>query len=73
MCAKYIYVFLAGALAFHTLGHIMLAFTNLLPMTVFGMHFDAHLNAITIIASGLLTIGLLYMAGRCTGGCTLKK
>ncbi len=73
MCSQCIYMFLAGALAFHTLGHIMLAFTNMLPMQVFGMTFTGNLNTITIIVSALLTGLCLYRAGRCACGCKIKK
>lgn len=59
---KHLLYFLSGAAFFHTLGHIAIIFTNLLPMNVFGIEFTTNLNYITIAISGLITVALLYFA-----------
>jgi len=62
MCNRCLLVFLAGALAFHTIGHIFLAFSNLLPLTVWGITVTQNLNYIIILGSAALCALFLYLA-----------
>lgn len=57
-------VFLAGAEAFHTLSHIVLAYPGFLPIRVKGITVTKRLNAAAIFANVAATAGLLYWASR---------
>ena len=60
-------IFLAGAIAFHTLSHIWLATSDLLPMSVPLMPSFTITQSVTgfiIVGSALVTAGLLYWAYR---------
>jgi len=54
--------FLAGGLAFNTVGHIGIALLGILPLPWFGFTLTSTLNNITIIVSAILTIILIYYA-----------
>ena len=62
MCNRCLFVFLAGAAAFHAVSHIILAFSNLLPLTVWGVTVTANFNYIIIAGSVALSALLLYLA-----------
>lgn len=59
-------VFLAGASAFHTLSHIWLGLSGMLPMKIEhpAMTITSNLNLFTIIANFVITAVLLYGAKR---------
>ncbi len=57
-------IFLAGAEAFHTLSHILLAYSGTLPVQIFGYDWGANANFWAIIINALITVGLLYWAKR---------
>ena len=61
-------VFFAGAEAFHTLSHIGLGMSGLLPMSVswFPVEVTPGLNAFAVVVNALVTCGLLYWAHRLT-------
>lgn len=61
---KHVIIFAAGAAAFHTLSHIMLAFTGTLPMHVWGMEWTQGYNLVSIAISALITAGLLWWASK---------
>jgi hypothetical protein len=63
-----VFVFLAGAAAFHALSHVWLGLSGLLPMeTQFpSMTITQNLNLFAIVVNGLITVGLLYAARRLT-------
>jgi hypothetical protein len=65
-CARNVLVFLAGAEAFHTLSHMWLAVSGLLPMEIHHptMTITQNLNVIAIVANALITAALLYGATR---------
>lgn len=73
MCKRCLYVFLAGALAMHTLGHVMLVFSNLLPLSVFGITVTQNLNYLIIVASAFLTGLCLYLARDYKCDCSVKR
>ena len=62
MCNRCLLVFLAGAAAFHAVSHIALAFTNLLPLTVWGITVTQNLNYLIIAGSVVVCALLLYLA-----------
>jgi hypothetical protein len=60
-------IFLAGVSAFHTLSHVWLGMSDLLPMSVPLMPsftITQSVNGVIILASALITVGLLYWAHR---------
>lgn len=59
---KELLIFLAGAMAFHTLSHIVLYWSNILPIEAFGVLVTPQLNIVAIVVNALITIGLLYYA-----------
>jgi hypothetical protein len=59
-----IIIFLAGASAFHTLSHIILPFTKILPITVWGITVTPNLNYFVIGLNVLITLGLIIWANR---------
>lgn len=64
-CWKHhVLIFLAGAAAFHTLSHLFMSFSGLLPMHVWGMEITQRTNTIIIVVSALLTAVLLWLAAR---------
>jgi len=68
MCSKRdIVVFLAGAEAFHTLSHVVLSFSRVLPIEICSITLTSQLNLFAIVINGLATAGLVWWA------CKLKK
>jgi hypothetical protein len=61
---KHAIIFAAGAAAFHTLSHIMFAFSGKLPMHVWGMDWTQGYNLVTIVVSAVITAGLLFWASK---------
>lgn len=61
---KHVLLFLAGAAAFHTLSHVMLAFTGSLPMHVWGMEWTQGYNLVSIVINAAITAGLLWWASK---------
>lgn len=61
---KDVIIFFAGAMAFHTLSHIMLHFATILPLTFWGIVLTSGLNMYAIVISALITIALLWWAAR---------
>lgn len=57
-------IFLAGAEAFHTFSHILLAYMVKMPMETNWVVLTPTLNYWAIIINGLITIGLLWYAQR---------
>lgn len=57
-------IFLAGAEAFHTFSHILLAYMVKMPMETNWVVLTPNLNYWAIIINGLITIGLLWYAKR---------
>jgi len=55
-------LFFAGAEAFHTLSHVMLAGSHILPFTIYGITVTQTLNAVAIAINGLITGILLVWA-----------
>jgi len=65
VCSKRdVVVFLAGAEAFHTLSHMVIQFTSMLPVTVWGIHWTPQLNLFGIVINGVITLGLLWWASK---------
>lgn len=62
MCQRCLLVFLAGAAAFHAVSHVFLAFSSLLPLTVWGITVTPNLNYLIIAGSVALSALLLYLA-----------
>lgn len=61
---KHVIIFLAGASAFHTFSHILIAFTGTLPIRVFGMEWGQKYNLAAIAINAAITAGLLYWAAK---------
>jgi len=61
-------LFLAGAEAFHTLVHVLLYFSGLLPIKLI-IEWTSQLNLYAIIINALITIGLLWLACKANGSC----
>lgn len=57
-------IFFAGVEAFHTISHIVMGFTGVLPIQVFFVTWTQQLNIIAAVVNGLITIGLLWWASR---------
>jgi hypothetical protein len=60
-------IFLAGVSAFHTLSHVWLGMSDLLPMSVPLMRsftITQSVNGGIIVASAFITVGLVYWAHR---------
>jgi len=55
-----IILFLAGAEAFHTLSHIVIAFSGLLPIKICSITWTKQLNVLGIVINALITAGLLW-------------
>jgi hypothetical protein len=66
--ARDAWVFLAGAEAFHTLSHVWLGLSGMLPMEIQfpPMTVTRGLNVFAIVVNALITVGFLYGARRCT-------
>ena len=62
MCCskKSVVIFLAGAMAFHLLSHIVMYFAHILPMSFFGIMQTDQLNAYIIAISAVITVALLW-------------
>lgn len=73
MCKKCLFVFLAGAMAFHALSHIVLIFTPLLPLTVWGITLTQSLNYLIITGSIALSALFLYAARQNPCMCTVAR
>lgn len=57
-----IVLFCAGAEFFHTLTHIFMSFSGMLPFTVFSITVTPEMNFWNIFINGGVTIGLIYWA-----------
>lgn len=55
-----IILFLAGAEAFHTLTHIVLALSDSLPIRFFSLSWTKQLNMIGIVINALITALLIW-------------
>jgi len=62
MCKRCLFVFLAGAAAFHAISHVFLGFSSLLPLTVWGITVTSNLNYLIIAGSVALCALFLYLA-----------
>ena len=57
-------IFFAGVEAFHTLSHLSLSVSGVLPMRFFGFTVTTRLNAWAIVVNALITVALLWWARR---------
>lgn len=57
-------IFMAGAAMFHTVSHITLAYSGILPVTVGSMEITSQVNMVAILINALITVGLLWWASR---------
>lgn len=65
MCSKRdVIIFFAGVEAFHTLSHLLISFTDTLPIKVFSITWTQQLNVLGIVINGIITLGLFYWASR---------
>ena len=55
-----IIIFLTGAQAFHTLGHILIRFTHTLPIKVCGINWTQKLNNFAVVINLLITVALFW-------------
>lgn len=63
MCTQRdILVFAAGAMAFHTISHIIMPTIIPLPLHVISFNFTAGMNIVAIVFSAAATLALLYFA-----------
>jgi hypothetical protein len=66
-------IFLAGAVFFHTLSHIILPYLIALPMHIGYFEFTRAMNIMTIIINAIITIALLWWAARLSKPKTQTK
>ena len=59
---KEVVKFLAGAAAFHLVGHIGFVLWGMLPMPWFGFTLTPTINTVTIIISAIISFALAYYA-----------
>jgi hypothetical protein len=65
MCSKRdAIIFLAGALAFHTLTHLALMYSRLLPFKMYGIPVTVGLNNFAVLFGTIGTIALLWWADK---------
>lgn len=65
MCSKRdTLIFLAGAQTFHTLSHIIINFTDTLPIKFFSIMWTQQLNVFAIILNALVAVGLFWWISR---------
>jgi hypothetical protein len=57
-------IFFAGFEACHTLAHIIIGASGILPLQFFFINWTPQLNIFAIAIHGLITIGLLWWASR---------
>lgn len=62
MKTKDVLKFLAGAAAFHVVGHLGFALYGMLPMPWFGFILTETINTISIIVSAIILAVLVYYA-----------
>jgi hypothetical protein len=62
MTKKQWVIFFAGAEAFHTLSHIMLYFSDMLPFAFYSIQVTQQLNLWAVFINGIATILLLNWA-----------
>lgn len=55
-------VFLAGAAALHTISHLALAYSDMLPMRFFSFIWTKEANTVTVVISAAVTIALILWA-----------
>lgn len=66
---KEISKFAAGAAAWEAIGHLFLAFSGLLPLTVFGITLTAMFNAVWVVIIASVSMLLIWYAwGTATAG-----
>lgn len=53
-------LFFAGAEAFHTLSHILISFTDTLPVKFYSIEWTQQLNMYGIVINALVTVALLW-------------
>lgn len=53
---------LVGAALFHMIGHMIIAWMGILPLSFGPILLSEHLNMAAIIASGALAVGLFWWA-----------
>jgi hypothetical protein len=61
---KNLVLFFAGAAAFHTISHLLIGFSDILPITIFSITLTEQLNFITTISSAILTLVLVWWASQ---------
>lgn len=61
---KELIIFFAGAQAFHTLLHILMFFSNMLPIKFFSINLTKQLNFYSIIFNLIITVLLILWASR---------
>lgn len=68
---KHFMYFLAGAAAWEAFGHVLIHFSNKLPIDIFGITLTQQLNTIIIVVAGVISVGLLIAArgGNCENSC----
>lgn len=57
-----IIIFFTGAQAFHTLSHILIGMSDILPIKFIGINWTSKFNIYAIIINGIITLGLFYWA-----------
>lgn len=72
MCSKCLWVFLAGAAAMHTISHIVLGYSPILPLNMWGITLTQNLNYAVIAGSALLTGLFLILARGCACECKVR-
>lgn len=64
MSLRDVVIFFAGAEAFHTLSHLLLAYVFKFPLDLNFIVLTATMNLWAIVFNGLITLALLWWASR---------
>jgi len=62
MCSKRdVIIFFAGVAAMHTLGHIMVGYLGMLPMTFMSIEWTQNLNIFAIALNAIITLNFCFL------------
>jgi len=61
---KELIIFAAGAEAFHTLSHVVIQCTDILPITIYSIQWTPALNILGIVVNAAVTVALLRWASK---------
>lgn len=57
-------IFAAGAAAFHTLSHLVIQYSDTLPIQIYSFELTSQLNMMIILINAVITAGLLWWVSK---------